>query len=337
MTKDTSKKTAPVKKETKKTEEKSAPKKSQAPELITANSQVTLIVPIKEAQAAYDKTLRKLAPQVKAAGFRKGKVPTHVAEEQIGKINIIDRVLQELVPAIYAKTITDSKKKPLTNPDIKPVKITMEEDWELVAEFGEKPEFKLGDYKKMVKSAKKEAVKEIKKEEETVHDHSHEEKSDQKPTKGHEGKHTHTLTDKQKEDITLSTIFKTLVQEVKPQIPEIILREKVKAELRRLEEDLKRINTTLEEYLQKQGQSFEQFSQQLAVMHLGQVQLEFILQEIIEQEKLTATDEEINVKIKDVKSKLHKEALEEFKEDQYKHYFVTVIERDKVIDYLLKL
>ncbi|NCN87726.1 MAG: hypothetical protein GW941_02420 [Candidatus Pacebacteria bacterium] len=334
MTKDIAKKpTKTIKKEDKKTQ---APK-AQAPELIIANTQVKLIVPIEEAKAAYQKTLRKLAPQVKATGFRKGKVPTHVAEEQIGKINIIDRVLQDLVPALYNKAINDGKYRPLTNPDIKPVKLNMEEDWELVADIGEKPEFKLGDYKKIAKAAKKEAVKEIKKEEEKVHDHSHDDKAGDKPQKGHEGKHTHKMTDKQKEDMTLSVIFKNLVEEIKPQIPEIILREKVKAELRRLEQDLKQVNTTLEDYLKKQGQSFEQFSQRMAVMHLGQVQLEFILQEIIETEKLTATEDEIKAKIEDIKSKLHEEALKEFNEDQYKHYFVTVIERDKVIDYLLKL
>jgi FKBP-type peptidyl-prolyl cis-trans isomerase (trigger factor) len=329
MSKDTAKKST-------KTTKKSAPK-AQAPEMIVPNTQVKLVVPIKEAKEAYAKTLKKLAPQVKATGFRKGKVPTHVAEEQIGKINIIDRVLQELVPALYNKAIKDGNHRPLTNPDIKPVKLNMEEDWELVAEIGEKPDFKLGDYKKVAKAAKKDAVKEIKEEEKKVHDHSKDVKEGDEPEKGHKGKHTHKMTDKQKEDMTLSIIFKNFVQEFKPQIPEIILREKVKAELRRLEQDLKQVNTTLEDYLKKQGQSFEQFSQQLAVMHLGQVQLEFILQEVIVKEKLTATDDEITAKIKDIKSKLHEEALKEFNEDQYKHYFVTVIERDKVIDYLLKL
>lgn len=333
MPKETTKKSTKSTKATKKTTDK----QKETQELIVANTQVKLVVPIGEAKEAYKKTLNKLAPQVKAQGFRKGKVPPHVAEEQIGKINIIDRVLQELVPAIYTKAIKDGKHRPLTNPDIKPVKLTMEEDWELVAEIGEKPDFKLGSYKKIVKAAKKDAVKEIKKEEAKVHDHSHETPKGEKPAKGHEGKHTHKMTDKQKEDMTLSIIFKNLVQEIKPRIPEIILREKVKAELRRLEQDLKQINTTLEDYLKKQGQSFEQFSQQMAVMHLGQVQLEFILQEIITEEKLTATDEEIKAKIEDVKSKMHKEALKEFDEKQYHHYFVTVIERDKVIDYLLKL
>lgn len=333
MPKETTKKST----KTTTTAKKTTDKKKETQELIVANTQVKLVVPIKEAQAAYDKTLKKLAPQVKSTGFRKGKVPTHIAEEQIGQINIIDRVLQELVPAIYTKAIKDGKHRPLTNPDIKPVKLNMTEDWELVAEIGEKPEFKLGDYKKIVKNAKKDAIKEIKKEEAVVHDHSHDTKDGEKAAKGHEGKHTHKMTDQQKEDMTLSIVFKTLVQEIKPQIPEIILREKVKAELKRLEQDLKQINTTLEDYLKKQGQSFEQFSQQMAVMHLGQVQLEFILQDIIVEEKLTATDEEIKAKIEDVKSKLHKEALKEFDEKQYHHYFVTVIERDKVIDYLLKL
>ncbi|MDH5533827.1 MAG: trigger factor [Candidatus Pacebacteria bacterium] len=332
MTKESTKKPA-VKKDTKKAKSP----KAQAPELIVANTQISIVIPIKEAKVAYEKMLRKLAPQVKTTGFRKGKVPPHVAEEVIGKVNIVDRVLQELVPELYSKAIKDSKKIPLTHPDIRPVKLTMEEDWELVAEIGEKPVFKLGDYKKIAKNSKKDAVKEIKEEEKKIHDHSKDLKEGDKAPKGHEGKHTHKMTDKQKEDMTLSIIFRNLVQEFKPQIQEIILRDKVKTELGRLEQDLKQINTTLEDYLKKQGKSFEQFSQQLAVMHLGQVQLEFILQEIIEAEKLTATEKEIKAKIEDIKGKLHAEALKEFDEAKYQHYFVTVIEREKVIDFLLKL
>lgn len=309
----------------------------QAPELIIANTQLKISIPIETARAQYKKALTKLAPKVKTAGFRQGKVPPHIAEESIGQINIIDQVLQDLVPNLYIEEVKKSGKTPLTNPDIKPVKLNMDEDWELVAEIAEKPVFKLDDYQKMVKSAKKDAEKEIKEEETKVHDHSHDDHTGEKVAAGHEGKHTHKMTDKQKEDLTLSIIFKKLVQEIKPQIQELFLREKVRQELRRLEQDLKQLNMTLDDYLAKQNTTFEQFSQQLAVMHLGQIQLEFILQEIIEQEKLTAQETEISAKIKEITDKLDKKALKDFDEKQYRPYFETVIERDKVIDFLLKL
>lgn len=321
---------------TKTTAKKVAPK-SEAPELIIANTQLQIVIPAAQAQAAYKKTLAKLAPKAKVAGFRKGKVPAHIAEESIGQINIIDQVLQDLVPNLYVEAVKKAGKTPLTNPDIKPVKLNLNEDWELVAEIAEKPTFKLGDYKKMVKNGKKEAIKEIQAEEAKVHDHSHDLKDGEKSEKGHEGKHTHKLTDKQKEDLTLSVIFKKLVGEIKPQIQELFLREKVRQELQRLEQDLKQVNLTLDDYLAKQNSTFEQFSQQLAVMHLGQIQLEFILQEIITSEKLTATEEEISAKIKEITEKLDKKAAQDFDEKQYRPYFVTVIERDKVIDFLLKL
>lgn len=320
---------------------KTTPKKAEAPELLIANTELKIVIPIATAKEAYKKALAKLAPKVKTAGFRQGKVPTHIAEESIGQINIIDQALQDLVPELYIEEIKKSGKTPLTNPDIKPVKLNMNEDWELVAEIAEKPVFELGDYAKIIKEAKKDALKEIKEEETKVHDHSHEHDGHDHPVEkaptGHEGKHTHTLTDKQKEDLTLSVIFKKLVSEIKPQIQELFLREKVRAELRRLEQDLKQVSMTLDDYLAKQQVTFEQFSQQLAVMHLGQVQLEFILQDIITKEKLTATEAEISAKIKEITDKLDKKALQEFDEKQYNPYFVTVIERNKVIDFLLKL
>lgn len=322
-------------------EPKKTSKKAEAPELLIANTEIKITIPIATAKEAYKKALAKLAPKVKTAGFRQGKVPAHIAEESIGQINIIDQALQDLVPDLYIEEIKKSGKTPLTNPDIKPIKLNMNEDWELVAEIAEKPVFELGDYQKIVKTAKKDAVKEIEAEESKVHDHSHDhdghDHPEEKPAKGHEGKHTHKLTDKQKEDLTLSVIFKKLVSEIKPQIQELFLREKVRTELRRLEQDLKQVGMTLDDYLTKQQTTFEQFSQQLAVMHLGQIQLEFILQDIITKENLSATEEEISAKIKEITDKLDKKALQDFDEKQYHPYFVTVIERDKVIDFLLKL
>jgi FKBP-type peptidyl-prolyl cis-trans isomerase (trigger factor) len=335
---------------------KTAPKES-APELIIPNIQVKLVIPLKDAQASYAKNLKKLAPGVKAEGFRKGKVPTHIAEGLIGKVNIIDRTLQELVPAIYMAQIKKLKKEPLTNPDIKPLKITMEADWELVAEIAEKPEFKLGNYKKVAKAALKEGEKEVKAEEKKTHDHSAELKKGEKADKGHKvngkaregtlghkGKHTHKLTDKQKEDIKLSHVFKALVQEIKPQIHELLLREKVRSELHRLEGDLKHINTTLDDYLKKQKTTFEQFTQQMAVMHLGQAQLEFILRDITEVEKIEATPAEITAKIKEVTAKLKlaetpegKSASKDFDKSKYTPYITNVINREKVTHFLLNL
>lgn len=307
------------------------------PELIIANTQIKLVIPIATATAQYQRALLKMAPKVKAAGFRQGKVPIHIAEETIGQVNIIDQVLQDLVPDLYVAEIKKLAKKPLTNPDIKPVKLDLNENWELVAEIAEKPVFKLGNYKKVVLSAKKAALTQIKAEESQVHDHTHDPKTDEKVPTGHEGKHRHQLTEKQKEDLTLSVIFKQLVQTIKPQIQELFLREKIRSELRKLEQDLKQINMTLDDYLAKQQRTFDQFTQQLAVMHLGQIQLEFILQEIIISEKLEATETEISAKIKAITDKLDKQARQDFDEQQYRPYFVTVIERDKVIEFLLKL
>lgn len=327
MTKDT-------KKTVKKATTSKAPKKEaqKAPELIVANSQIKLTIPLDKAKSEYDKVLKKLAPQVKTAGFRKGKVPTHIAEETIGKINIIDRVLQNLVPDLYIAEIKKSGKKPLTNPDIKPVSITMEADWELVAEIAERPEVKLGDYKKSVKSAKKDAKAEIEK---LTKQAEKMEKEHKAGKHGHDHDHNHLPpTEKQKDDVILSHIFRGLVQEIKPQIPELLLREKVRSELKRLEHELKHVNLTLDDYLAKQGKTFEQFSQQLAIMHLGQVQLEFILQEIIEAEKLTASDADIKAKIDEVKKGLDEEAKKRFDEKQYRPYVETVLEREKVSDFL---
>jgi len=268
-------------------------------ELIAPNTAIKLTLTWAEVAPVYQKVLTKMARRVKQPGFRVGKVPPHIAEGLLGYYAIVDQVLQEILPAKYAAAIKKSGKKPLTNPDIKPVSIDKGKDWELTAEIAEEPEVKLTGYQKVVKEA-------VKHDRDAINRVSTEKAKD-------------------KEDHLLSHIFKALVAKFGPAIPELLLKDQVQREIYRLEQDLKQMQLTLEDYLKKQNKTFEQFSQSLAVEKLGQLQLEFILQNLIKLEELEATPEEIDSKTSEIKDK----------PDSYRAYFKTVIERDKAIKHLL--
>lgn len=304
---------------------KKAPKQS-GEELIAPNTEIKLVVKWADAEPVYKKVLARLAKRLKKPGFRQGKVPAHIAEQELGEMAILDQVLQELVPAIYTEEIKKQKKNPLTQPSIKPTKLAKGNDIELIAEIAEEPEVKLGKYKDLVKKALKEAEKEVKK------------SSSAKASEGHRHdencKHDH---EKEEESIRLSHIFKALVQAIKPAIPELLLKDQVQREIYKLEQNLKNVNMTLDDYLKKQGLSFEAFGNQIAVERLGQLQLEFILQAIIREEKLEATDQEIDAKLEEIKKKLDPKTAKTFDKKQYLNYVTPVVNRDKVIAHLLHI
>jgi len=116
--------------------------------LIAEDSQVELKISWKKIAPVYQKTLHKLAANLKLKGFRKGKAPLNVAEKEIGQEKIINQVLQELLPEAYSSAIKTESKKPLTNPEFQAISINKDNDWIIKAYFSQNPEINLKNYKK---------------------------------------------------------------------------------------------------------------------------------------------------------------------------------------------
>ncbi|HEX7017329.1 MAG TPA: trigger factor [Patescibacteria group bacterium] len=294
-----------------------------ANDVIAENTVLELTIPWKTAHRAYNQVLTQVAQGLKAPGFRKGKVPVKMAEEKVGRAELVERTLNQVVPPAYQRLIEEKKRKPLTQPEIKPLKLDWEQDWLLEVQIAEEPKVTLGDYKKAVKKGKADHEKE--------HAQEEKDKKDKKATKDTHG-HDH---DHQEEDHLLQHIFKELVTSVKPRIPELLLKEQTRAELQRLARSLEQMKISVDDYLKRRGMTFEQLSQELATVALGQLQVEYILKAVVAEEKLDATDKEIAAKKDEmIKQGSQKESLET---EYAQNYLKSVVTRDKVIQHLLKL
>ncbi len=272
----------------------------EAPALIAPNTKITVTIPWETAKPAYEKARNKIAGTVKIAGFRKGKVPADVAEKMLGAGQIIERALEDVLPEAYIKAVKKADKKPLTQPSFQAVSLEVGQEWVVEAQIAERPEITLGDYKKTVKEAQKAAVQEIEAREAEIKKAAAQYEKDKKDGKlkvepGHEG-HDHSpkpLTDDQKKEITLQTIYQGLLETVKPQIPELLVRHEVEYDLDQLGRQLQAIQMTFEQYLQRRGMSQEQLTQQMAMSALGRIQLVFIIDAIAEAAKLEVSDAEV--------------------------------------------
>lgn len=305
------------------------------PSTIAKNTVLKMVIKKAEADQAYQKAIRSFSTTVKADGFRKGKVPTSKVEEIVGTEKLINQALNQLLPAAYETLITKENKIPLTQPEIKVVSAEIGKDWELEIQIAEKPEIVLGKYQTAVKKALKEADKEITKQEKALADAVKEQEKKDKQAKleiKREKKET-TLSDQQKEDIKLRIIFHHLIESIQPKIAELMIKEDVRRQLDDLVHQLEHHKLKFEDYLKRTGMTFEQLTSQMAATSLASLQVEFILAEIIKEQKIKVADTDYSDYLKKIESNKKVSELDAHMKAHLEH----TIARRKVIDYLLSL
>jgi len=81
-------------------------------------TQVELEIAIspEEFDAATEAAFKKLSRNAKVPGFRPGKVPRRVFEQQYGSAMIVDRALEDLVPEKYSQAVDEHKIEPIARP-----------------------------------------------------------------------------------------------------------------------------------------------------------------------------------------------------------------------------
>ncbi len=317
---------------------KSAPQKSA----IIDNTIIILTIPAAEANQAYNQVLNRLKKNVTAPGFRKGAVPSKIAEDQIGSSEIIERALQQLVPDLYQAEISKNNYQPLTQPEFHPVKLEKGSDWVIEAHLAQKPEVNLKNYKNVVKKAKKEAAKHLEeqiKEAKKAHAKTVATVTKKDPEEGEKAaaaakKITQPTAEQQKEH-ELHHIYQALVNENGPQVPELLVKEEVRYELNNLVSRLESMNMKLDDFLQRQGMTFEQLSAQFAAEALGRIQLTFLLDAIAAAEKLEVTDQEIEEQVNKIEDQKLRE--EQRKNPQYRALIEQTLKRRKVANWVAAL
>lgn len=96
-----------------------------------------------------DKTFKKVQKNLNVPGFRKGRVPRKIFEQQFGEAALYEDTLNDLLPAAYSKAVEEAGIEPVAQPSIDIKSVEKNQDWELIAEVTLKPEVELGDYKEL--------------------------------------------------------------------------------------------------------------------------------------------------------------------------------------------
>jgi FKBP-type peptidyl-prolyl cis-trans isomerase (trigger factor) len=303
---------------------------------ISANEKILLSLPWAQVDESYQKQLRQAAKNFKTEGFRQGKAPLALVEKNLGSERLIEATLQELVPSIYEAAVKTlpAEKRPITLPEFNPIKLNKGEDWQVEAYFAAFPQIDLKNYKKSVATGNKKAAEFIKDQNAALKKAAEEKKNTEK---GAEKTVTQSkeLSENEQNEIRLQHIFQALVADLKPTIPELLLRQETQSEFERLLKQLEQFQMKLEDYLKRREITIETLSNELASTVLGRLQVDFILATISQTEKLAVDDTEIATAFEKIEDAKVREQLRQ--DERYTQQLKANLLQQKTLDFLLKL
>ena len=107
---------------------------------------VDIEVPAKDAVNYYNNAAKRLAQYVNIPGFRKGKAPRNIVEQNIGEERIKHEALEGALPKIFSEVIKENDFDVVAQPYVESYD-KIGEDLRIVAKLELRPEVTLGEYK----------------------------------------------------------------------------------------------------------------------------------------------------------------------------------------------
>ncbi len=102
-----------------------------------------------EFEPSLDAAYKTIGSQITIPGFRKGKVPSAIVDQRVGRPAVLDEAINSALPQWYNQALQDTKIQPLSQPDIDLAKFVDGEPIEITAELDVRPELILPDVSKI--------------------------------------------------------------------------------------------------------------------------------------------------------------------------------------------
>jgi len=281
-------------------------------------SQLKLKVTIenKKVKETYQKVLDVAVKDTEIDGFRKGQAPQEKVEKKMGVDKLYGNVINELLQTHYPQVLKENHILPMSNPKVEIEEFSLEKDFEFVAIVAIRPEIKFKDYKKELEKYYEEKNKQVRK--------SNEEKlkTGEKIDASADHAHLHS-----------NEIIDVLVNNADLEVADILVEEETNRLVARLVDQVMAAGMNMESYLKAQGIDMDKLKENYEKVAEQNIKAELVLNELISVEKISASDEEVDKAIGDVKDDNIKEELNN---PVQKVYIKTVLEKQKLIEHLIK-
>jgi trigger factor len=120
--------------------------KSTVETLSPTRVRLEIEVPFAELEPSLKKAYREIGQQVTIPGFRRGKVPSTVIDQRIGRNTVINEAIQEVIPAQILAAVREHDVKTLGRPEVAVQDVTDGEPLKFTAEVDVRPEFTLPEF-----------------------------------------------------------------------------------------------------------------------------------------------------------------------------------------------
>ena len=108
---------------------------------------VDIDIPAKDAVDFYNNAAKRLAQYINIPGFRKGKAPRNIVEQNIGEERIKQEALEGALPRIFSQVIKENEFDVVAQPYVESYTYKIGEDLKITAKLELRPEVTLGEYK----------------------------------------------------------------------------------------------------------------------------------------------------------------------------------------------
>lgn len=266
--------------------------------------ELLLTLPWEEVKKSYAQIFEEVVKNAEVDGFRKGKAPKDLVEKKVDKNKLYEEVIKTLLPKAYSEAVQKENLKPVVNPQIETVEIAQNKDWVFKAKACEMPQVDLKDYKKTISDVNAKEKIWVPGKDET------------KPESEDKDKHfAHNM--------------ELLLQTATVHLSDILVENELSRLLSELLDEIKRLGLTLDQYLASSGKTQEQLRSEYREKAVQTLKLEFLLEKIAEEEKITVNDADIDKAINDAKDEKMKAAL-----SQNKYQLASLLKRQQTLDFL---
>lgn len=261
---------------------------------------LTITIPASEIKKEREEIVEDAVKNADLPGFRKGKAPKELVEQNLDKEKAREEILKKLLPKHYIQAVTDHKLKPAINPKIHVTSIDEGEDWRFTAITCETPQITLGDYQKAVKdvTAKSKIV----------------------------------IPGRQPQPAKFEDIVQALLKSCLATIPKILTESEADKLLAQTLDEIKRLGLTLDQYLASTNKTPQTLRAEYQLKAEADIKLEAILQSIAQKEKITVSDTEIDEAIKKAKDDNERTHLE-----QNRYLLAAILRQQKTLDFIRNL
>ncbi len=261
---------------------------------------LTVTIPASRIEETRKEVLKETAQKAEVPGFRKGKAPENLVEEKADEEKIREEILRKLLPQTYLEAIQENKLNPIVSPQIHVQKLDKDSEWQYTALTCEAPVVDLGNYKEEIKklTAKSKII----------------------------------VPGKESTPIAFEEITKVILENVKVNVPKIIIEREVDRLLSQTLDEVKRLGMTLDQYLASTGRNVEGLRSEYETRATNDIKLEFALQKIADEEKINVTDKEIDDAVKEAKTDEERKNLE-----ANRYLLATIIRQRKTLDFIKSL